>query len=50
MNDKLIKILLTFTALYFFGHIAVALADNPPPPPIIRCIPAGNGTVTCFPI
>jgi hypothetical protein len=49
MNDKLIKILLTFTALYFFGHIAAAWADTAPAP-IIRCIPAGNGTVTCFPI
>mgnify|MGYP001027556878 CR=1 FL=1 len=47
--NKYIKYLLLFTALYFFGHIAVALADNSPPP-IIRCIPAGNGTVTCFPI
>lgn len=47
--NKFIKYLLAFTALYFLGHIAVALADNSPPP-IIRCIPAGNGTVTCFPI
>jgi len=49
MNDKLIKIVLTFGALYFLLHIAVALADTAPAP-IIRCIPAGNGTVTCFPI
>ena len=44
--DLFIKILLTFAALYFLGHIAHALAD----PPIIRCITTRNGTVTCFPI
>jgi len=48
--DKYIRVLLIFTALYFLLHIGMALADNPPPAPIIRCIPAGNGTVTCFPI
>ena len=48
--NTFIKWLLVFTALYFLGHIAVALAQNNPPPPTIRCIPAGGGTVTCFPI
>ena len=49
--NKYIKIILLVGALYFLGHIAVALAQsNPPPPPTIRCIPAGAGTVTCFPI
>jgi cyanate permease len=46
--DKFIKFVLVFAALYFLGHIGMALANDNPP--IIRCIPAGNGTVTCFPI
>jgi hypothetical protein len=49
MMDNLLKIVLTFTVLYLFWHIAEASA-NTAPPPIIRCIPGGNGTVTCFPI
>ena len=45
-----VKIILLLGALYFLGHIGYALAQNSPPPPTIRCIPAGGGTVTCFPI
>ena len=48
--DKIAKLVLIFTAAYFFLHMAAAFANNLPPPPIIRCIPGGGGTVTCFPI
>jgi hypothetical protein len=48
-TDKLLKFVLIFTAVYFFFHIALAFA-NTQPTPIIRCIPGGGGTVTCFPI
>lgn len=47
--DKLAKFVIIFTVLYFFVHISVALA-NTQPAPIIRCIPGGGGTITCFPI
>ena len=47
--DKIAKCVLIFAAVYFFLHVAAAFANNSPPP-IIRCIPGGNGTVTCFPI
>lgn len=52
-SDRYIKWLLLFGALYFLGHIfasAVNAQSYPPPTPTIRCIPAGGGTVTCFPI
>jgi len=48
--NKYLRWVLFFGALYFLGHIGYALAQTNPNPPIIRCIPAGNGTVTCFPI
>jgi hypothetical protein len=47
--DKIVKCVLIFTAVYFFLHVAAAFA-NTQPAPIIRCIPGGGGTVTCFPI
>jgi hypothetical protein len=54
MNDKfdlLLKVVLTLAFIYFSGHVIVALADtNQPLPPTIRCIPAGQGGMTCFPI
>jgi hypothetical protein len=48
--DFLLKCVLVFTVLYFFFHVAAAFANPQSPPPIIRCIPGGSGTVTCFPI
>jgi hypothetical protein len=49
--DKYVRWLLAFAALYFLVHIASALAQSyPAPPPTIRCIPSGEGSVTCFPI
>jgi hypothetical protein len=45
-----VKIILLVGALYFLGHIGYALAQSNPPPPTIRCIPAGGGTMTCFPL
>jgi len=51
--NRYIKILLLVGALYFLGHIGYALAQTAPQPypqPIIRCIPGGGGTVTCFPL
>jgi hypothetical protein len=48
MNDKYIKWLLLFAALYFLGHIAVALAQSAPPPPVIQCWTNGMGTIQCI--
>jgi hypothetical protein len=48
--DKIAKYVLIFTAVYFFLHMASAFANPQYPAPIIRCIPGGGGTVTCFPI
>jgi hypothetical protein len=49
-SDVYVKWLLVFAFLYFFGHMVAAVAQSNPPPPTIRCIPSGAGSVTCFPI
>ena len=48
--DKLLKVILIVAFVYFGLHIFAAAAQNLPPPPTIRCIPAGQGSMTCFPI
>ena len=49
--DPYIKFVLFLAAIYFLGHIAFALADNTTTiPPVIRCVPTGTGSITCFPM
>lgn len=51
-NDKWIKWVLLFAALYFLVHIAVAVAQPYPSPtvpaPIIQCWSNGMGTIQCI--
>ena len=49
-SDKYFKWFLLFVALYFLGHIAAALAQTQPPPPVIQCWNNGFGTIQCAPI
>ena len=48
--DKFIKVVLLVALVYFGLHIVAAVAQTSSPPPTIRCIPAGPGGMTCFPI
>lgn len=49
-SDVYFKWFLLFVALYFLGHIAVAVAQTAPPPPTIQCTSNGMGTIICYPI
>lgn len=48
--DYIFKIFLICTALYFLLHIAFALAQTAPPPPVIQCWTNGMGTIQCAPL
>ena len=49
--NTFIKFLLFIAAIYFLGHIAYALADTGSGyPPVIRCVPTGTGSITCYPM
>jgi hypothetical protein len=50
--DKLLKIVLVFTFVYFGLHVAFALAQTAPSPtqPIIQCWNNGYGTIQCIQI
>lgn len=48
--DRYIKWVLIVAALYFFGHMASAMAQYMPPPPVIQCWTNGMGTIQCAPI
>ena len=46
--DKLLKVVLIGTLIYFLLHIGLALASSTPP--TIQCTSNGMGTIICHPI
>jgi hypothetical protein len=50
-HDLYTKLAFILIALYLFGHIANAMAQNPPPyNPIVQCFTNGLGTIQCIQI
>jgi len=47
--DRYIKWVLVVAALYFFGHMLSAVAQEAPPP-VMQCTSNGMGTIICYPI
>jgi hypothetical protein len=48
--DLYTKLAFILIALYLFGHIALAMAQTAPPPPVIQCWSNGMGTIQCAPL